>query len=93
MESNEKILNLKCYQCEKPFSFRAQFATGEAPDNLVDMVIPCPYCETPNQFKLREDQIPTQIRFKSPEKSQAPVLPDDEFWDNHIFDGAKSEQE
>lgn len=92
MEPVEKILNLKCYQCKQPFSFRAQFGTGTADRNLVDMVIPCPYCQTMNRFELREDQIPTQSLHKGVGQSQSPVLPDDDYWDNQVFDGTKPEQ-
>jgi phage FluMu protein Com len=84
----QKTLDLKCWKCQEVFSFTTQIASGEAPDNKVEVIKPCPFCETNNRFTLREDEINTITLHKGAGKENSTGFPqpEDPFWEQ-IFTG------
>ena len=80
----DQILKIKCWKCSDVFTMRAEVADAPSP-NRVDVMLPCPYCETDNQVTVRQDQVKvTELYRKSgsegaSDRMPAELLPDEEY--------------
>ncbi len=84
------VLKIKCWNCNRTFTMSPE-RSEESGSRVVDLVLPCPYCDKPNQVSLTEDQVKSVELYRSKQHDnparRGPAESDD--FQEQIFFGAK----
>ena len=54
-----QLLQIRCWKCRDIFTMRAELETDPSGANWVDVLVPCPHCDTANRVTLSPDQVRT----------------------------------
>ena len=52
-----QLLQIRCWKCQEIFTMSAEMETDPPGANRVDVLVPCPYCDTANRVTVSPDQV------------------------------------
>jgi len=67
-----QAIQVECWNCRTVFTMSAEPSTGDGP--LVDVAVPCPFCNSLNKITIRADQVKTNTLYKGSGKAGKPDL-------------------
>ena len=55
----KQLLQICCWQCQQVFTMSAELNTDPPDVNLVNVLVPCPYCAKANRVTVSQEQVRT----------------------------------
>ena len=55
----KQLLQIRCWKCHDVFTMSAELNTDPPGANLVDVLVPCPYCGKANRVTVSQEQVRT----------------------------------
>ena len=55
----KQLLQIRCWSCHDVFTMSAELNTDPPGANLVDVLVPCPYCSKANRVTVSQEQVRT----------------------------------
>ena len=55
----KQLLQIRCWNCHDVFTMSAELNTDPPGANLVDVLVPCPYCAKANRVTVSQEQVRT----------------------------------
>ena len=55
----KQLLQIRCWNCHDVFTMSAELNTDPPGANLVDVLVPCPYCGKANRVTVSQEQVRT----------------------------------
>ena len=55
----KQLLQIRCWSCHDVFTMSAELNTDPPSANLVNVLVPCPYCAKANRVTVSQEQVRT----------------------------------
>ena len=55
----KQLLQIRCWSCHDVFTMSAELNTDPPDVNLVNVLVPCPYCDKTNRVAISQEQVRT----------------------------------
>jgi phage FluMu protein Com len=80
-----QALEIKCWKCREVFTMGAEVSRKPGP--LVEVAIPCPFCQTTNQATVRADQVKFTVLYRDGQSAEAVELDQPGAFKDQVFEG------
>lgn len=78
-------LQIKCWKCKEVFTMSAK--PSRKPGPLVEMALPCPFCEAVNQVTVRANQVKSGVLYRDGQTAEAVELDQPGALLGQVFEG------
>ena len=83
----KQLLQIRCWNCHEVFTMSAELNTDPPGVNLVDVLVPCPFCDKDNRVTVSQEQ----VRIVTIDKGGAAIdLSQPDALREQVFDGREA---